>query len=65
MKNEDWWFDLETTADVVEFSLFIVRFVSTCVAFLLGLKAPGLYTSERLYREGLGSGVSEFSSTHF
>jgi hypothetical protein len=59
MKNEDWWFDLETTADIVEFSLFIVRFASTCIAFLLGLKAPGLYTSERLYREGLGSGVSQ------
>lgn len=58
MKNEDWWFDLETTADVVEFSLFIIRFVGTCAAFLLGLKAPGLYTTERLYREGLGSGVS-------
>lgn len=57
MKNEDWWFDLETTSDIVEFSLFIVRFMSTCAAFLLGLKAPGLYTSERLYREGLGSGV--------
>jgi len=53
MKNEDWWFDLITTADCIEFSLFIVRFVMTCVAFLLGLKAPGLYTTERLYREGL------------
>lgn len=57
MKNEDWWFDLATTADVVEFSLFVVRFICTGAAFLLGLKAPGLYTTERLYREGLGSGV--------
>ena len=57
MKNEDWWFDLITTADCIEFSLFIVRFVMTCVAFLLGLKAPGLYTTERLYREGLISAV--------
>ena len=58
VKNEDWWFDLETTADIVEFSLFIVRFASTCTAFLLGLYAPGLHSSESLYREGLGSGVS-------
>jgi len=58
MKNEDWWYDMKTTADRVEFSLFLVRFVTTCSAFLLGLKAPGLYTTERLYREGLLSGVS-------
>ena len=57
MKNEDWWFDLQTQADIVEFTLFIVRFVTTCAAFLLGLKAPGLYTTERLYRDGLGSGA--------
>ena len=57
LRNEEWWFDLETTADLVEFSLFVVRFACTCAAFLLGLKAPGLYTTERLYRDGLGSGV--------
>lgn len=41
MKNEDWWFDLETTSDVVEFSLFVVRFVCTCIAFLLASKPLG------------------------
>lgn len=64
MKNEDWWFDLETTSDVVEFSLFVVRFVCTCIAFLLGLKAPGLYTSERLYREGFGSSAASLLDEH-
>lgn len=58
LKNEDWWFDLETSADATEFSLFVVRYVMTCMSFLLGLKAPGLYTTERLYRDGLVSGVS-------
>lgn len=57
MRNEDWWFDLQTTGDKAEFSLFVIRFVATCIAFLLGLKAPGLYTTERLYRDGFGSGV--------
>lgn len=57
VKNEDWWFDLQTPADCIEFSLFLIRYVTTCVSFLLGLKAPGLYTTERLYREGLVSGV--------
>ena len=59
MKNEEWWFHLRNTADYVEFSLFVVRYIMTCISFLLGLKAPGLYTTERLYRDGLVSGVTE------
>ena len=58
LQNEDWWFDLQTTSDYVEFTLFIVRYLMTCCVFLLGLKAPGLYTTERLYRDGLVSGVN-------
>ncbi len=60
IRNEDWWFDLETRADIAEFILFVIRFLATCISFLLGLKAPGLYTTERLYRDGLGSGVKDY-----
>lgn len=47
LHSEDSWFQLQTTAQVVEFCLFVVRYIATCLAFLLGLKAPGLYSAER------------------
>jgi len=50
--SEDSWFQLKTTAQVVEFCLFVVRYIATCLAFLLGLKAPGLYYAD------LSSGVN-------
>nr|XP_045600153.1 ATP-binding cassette sub-family B member 6-like [Procambarus clarkii] len=42
LRNEDWWFDLSTVTDKLEFSLFIVRYTCGCLLFILGLKAPGI-----------------------
>ena len=53
MRNQHWWFsDLKTTS---EFSFFLVRFLLTSIAFVLGLKAPGLYanTTDRPCNDGL------------
>ncbi|XP_063853359.1 ATP-binding cassette sub-family B member 6-like [Scylla paramamosain] len=44
LKNEDWWFDLSSVTDRLEFALFIIRYISACLLFILGLKAPGIST---------------------
>ncbi|KAG7163686.1 ATP-binding cassette sub-family B member 6-like 2 [Homarus americanus] len=44
LRNEDWWFDLSTITDKLEFVLFILRYVCGCFLFILGLKAPGIST---------------------
>merc|ERR1711909_245342 len=36
LRNEDWWFDLSTLTDKLEFSLFIGRYASGCLLFILG-----------------------------
>lgn len=47
LHSEDSWFQLQNTTQVVEFVLFVVRYITTCLALLLGLKAPGLNSTER------------------
>lgn len=48
LKKEQWWIHvLATTRDKVEMSLFVTRYVSTLLIFVLGLKAPGIAS----YRE--------------
>ncbi|XP_055382826.1 ATP-binding cassette sub-family B member 6 [Condylostylus longicornis] len=42
MRHEDWWFNLKTTKDKIEMSLFIIRYTSALLIFILGLKAPGI-----------------------
>ncbi|KAK7049791.1 ATP-binding cassette sub- B member 6, mitochondrial [Halocaridina rubra] len=44
LRNEDWWFDLTTLTDKMEFVLFVLRYVSGCLLFILGLKSPGIST---------------------
>ncbi|XP_064095377.1 ATP-binding cassette sub-family B member 6-like [Macrobrachium nipponense] len=44
LRNEDWWFDLTTLTDKMEFVLFLLRYVSGCLLFILGLKSPGIST---------------------
>lgn len=42
LKKEDWWFHIDTVKDKTEFSLFVARYVSCLLIFILGLKAPGI-----------------------
>lgn len=42
LKNEDWWFDLSNASDKCEFALFVLRYVSSCLLFVIGIKAPGV-----------------------
>ncbi|KAK4322985.1 hypothetical protein Pmani_006291 [Petrolisthes manimaculis] len=44
LRNEDWWFDLSTVTDKLEFSLFVLRYTCGVMLFILGLKAPGIST---------------------
>lgn len=44
LRNEDWWFDLTTVTDKLECALFVVRYICSCLLFILGLKAPGIST---------------------
>ncbi|XP_013773595.1 ATP-binding cassette sub-family B member 6, mitochondrial-like [Limulus polyphemus] len=49
LKNEDWWFDLSSISDKFEFSLFVLRYICCMLVFVLGLKAPGIPTSQDYY----------------
>ncbi|XP_017781479.1 PREDICTED: ATP-binding cassette sub-family B member 6, mitochondrial [Nicrophorus vespilloides] len=40
--KKSWWFHLESTTDEIEMSLFIIRYVTSLLLFILGLKAPGI-----------------------
>ncbi|XP_059611887.1 ATP-binding cassette sub-family B member 6 [Phlebotomus argentipes] len=44
MRQEGWWFNLKTLPDKVETVFFVLRYVSCLLIFVLGLKAPGIYT---------------------
>lgn len=41
MRHEDWWFNLACLKDKIEMTLFVLRYVSCLLIFILGLKAPG------------------------
>ncbi|XP_071454938.1 ATP-binding cassette sub-family B member 6 [Hetaerina americana] len=53
-REKEWWFHVTSTADKVEMSFFIVRYLSTLILFVLGLKAPGLTTA---YNAGEDFGI--------
>uniref|UniRef100_A0A7G3AS55 ATP-binding cassette sub-family B member 6 n=1 Tax=Lutzomyia longipalpis TaxID=7200 RepID=A0A7G3AS55_LUTLO len=44
MRQEGWWFNMKTFADKVETVFFVLRYASCLMVFVLGLKAPGIYT---------------------
>ncbi|XP_069668711.1 ATP-binding cassette sub-family B member 6 isoform X2 [Periplaneta americana] len=45
LRREDWWFHLTTLTDQVEMGVFVTRFVSCVILFVLGLRAPGIMTN--------------------
>lgn len=45
LNREDWWFHLRTLTDEIEMSVFVTRFVSCVILFVLGLRAPGIMTT--------------------
>ncbi|KAG8212741.1 hypothetical protein J437_LFUL019677, partial [Ladona fulva] len=51
-REKEWWFHMRSLADKLEMVFFIVRYLSTLLLFILGLKAPGL-TSACNDNEGL------------
>lgn len=42
MNREDWWFQLKTRKDMIEMTLFVMRYICTLFIFVLGIKAPGI-----------------------
>ncbi|KAF9824859.1 hypothetical protein SFRURICE_001732 [Spodoptera frugiperda] len=42
LNKEGWWWNLKTLQDRLEMSLFVGRYVSCMIMFVLGLKAPGI-----------------------
>ncbi|XP_054747733.1 ATP-binding cassette sub-family B member 6 [Anastrepha obliqua] len=42
LRHEDWWFSLKTNKDEIEMGLFVTRFITSLLIFILGLKAPGI-----------------------
>ncbi|KAM6894107.1 ATP-binding cassette sub-family B member 6 [Xenentodon cancila] len=37
-----WWWSLESTQEMVQFALWLIRYIGTGLLFFIGLKAPGL-----------------------
>lgn len=56
----EWWFHLNTQTDQVEMALFVLRYVSNLMIFALGLKAPGITSSQPEYHS-FGDGQSAWS----
>lgn len=42
LNRKNWWFQLDGVTNKIEMSLFILRYVSSLMLFVLGLKAPGI-----------------------
>lgn len=51
MDNEDWWFNLTSAENKLEFGFWVLRYVFTFVVFLTGMKAPGILTPADFSRE--------------
>lgn len=45
LNREDWWFHLRTLTDEIEMGVFVARFMSCVILFVLGLQAPGIMTT--------------------
>lgn len=50
MRHEDWWFNLTCLKDKIEMTLFVLRYISCLLIFILGLKAPGIFRHEDYYQ---------------
>uniref|UniRef100_A0A182J8S9 ATP-binding cassette sub-family B member 6 n=1 Tax=Anopheles atroparvus TaxID=41427 RepID=A0A182J8S9_ANOAO len=46
LNYRDGWFRLVTLKDKVEFGMFVVRYVTTMLLFVIGLKAPGITSAQ-------------------
>ncbi|KAF5285462.1 hypothetical protein FQA39_LY16636 [Lamprigera yunnana] len=44
--QNQWWFQMQTTNDEIEMGLFVVRYISRLLLFVLGLKAPGIISRD-------------------
>lgn len=42
MDNEEWWYHLSTAENKTAFAFWMLRYVFTVIAFILGIKAPGI-----------------------
>ncbi|XP_063219275.1 ATP-binding cassette sub-family B member 6 [Bacillus rossius redtenbacheri] len=45
LRKEDWWFHLKTLSDKVDMAIFVIRYISCLIVFVLGLRAPGIMTT--------------------
>lgn len=45
LHREDWWTHLQTDMEKVQMALFVIKYVTSLLVFVLGLKAPGIITS--------------------
>ncbi|XP_076254265.1 ATP-binding cassette sub-family B member 6-like [Rhynchophorus ferrugineus] len=50
LNDKNWWFHLETLSQKIQFSLFILRYASCLILFILGLKAPGIIQNIDYFR---------------
>ncbi|XP_049287199.1 ATP-binding cassette sub-family B member 6 [Anopheles funestus] len=46
LNYHDAWFRMETTRDKVEFGMFVARYTITMLLFVIGLKAPGITSTQ-------------------
>ncbi|KFB46836.1 hypothetical protein ZHAS_00014839 [Anopheles sinensis] len=46
LNYRDGWFRLVTLKDKVEFGMFVVRYLTTMMLFVIGLKAPGITSAQ-------------------
>lgn len=42
LRRKDWWFNLKTNKDEIEMGLFVTRYLTSLLIFVLGLKGPAL-----------------------
>lgn len=44
LHRNDWWTHLQTQMEKVQMALFVIKYVTSLLVFVLGLKAPGIIT---------------------
>ncbi|KAJ1522945.1 hypothetical protein ONE63_002084 [Megalurothrips usitatus] len=55
LRKHDWWFHLTSLTDKIEMALFVLRYVSCLIVFVLGLRAPGIMTAQDYFNIGAAS----------
>lgn len=64
--REHWWFHIVTIRDKTETTLFVMRYISCLLIFVLGLKAPGITSNsdeDYIHLENETNHASESRST--